>query len=122
MYNKVIILLTFRYLATGNSFNVLHFEFLLGATTIREIVKSTCQVIWNCMKADFMPEKREEDWLQIAKEFYERANFPHCLGAIDGKHIRICKPDKSGSQFFNYKSYFTNFHFISICCHYCNGL
>ena len=59
------------------------------------------------MKAKVMPENKEEDWLKIANLFYQRTNFPHCIGAIDGKHIRICKPNKTGSQFFNYKSYFS---------------
>lgn len=27
------------------------------------------------------------------------------MGALDGKHIRICSPTHSGSLFFNYKSY-----------------
>jgi hypothetical protein len=42
-----------------NSFASLHFEYLLGETTVWEIVKNCCNGIWNCMKATKMPEKRK---------------------------------------------------------------
>ncbi|GFG31975.1 hypothetical protein Cfor_10194, partial [Coptotermes formosanus] len=96
-----------RYLATGSSFHSLHYEYLLGATTIREIVRDTCEAIWECLRATFMSQKSEKDWLRIANEFYERTNFPNCLGAADGKHITICKPHDSGSLFFNYNNFFS---------------
>ncbi|XP_046991873.1 protein ALP1-like [Schistocerca americana] len=47
--------------------------------------------------------KCEEDWLRIASGFESKWQFPHCLGAIDGKHIIIVPPKESGSFFFNYK-------------------
>ncbi|KAJ8720826.1 hypothetical protein PYW08_006291 [Mythimna loreyi] len=53
-----------------------------------------------------MANKQEEDWIQIADEFYQRTNFPNVIGAIDGKHIRMVKPQHSGSSFYNYKKYF----------------
>lgn len=28
----------------------------------------------------------QEEWLNIAREYEINANFPHCLGALDGKH------------------------------------
>lgn len=48
-----------------------------------------------------------EDWINISDHFEKRANFPHCIGAIDGKHIRMIKPRGSGSEYFNYKKYFS---------------
>jgi hypothetical protein len=44
--------------------------------------------------------------LNTHRIFYERKNFPNCIGAVDGKHIRNRKPNESGSQFFNYKNFF----------------
>ena len=44
-----------------------------------------------------------EGWLEIARQFESRWNMQHCLGALDRKHIRIRKPENSGSIYFNYK-------------------
>lgn len=47
-------------------------------------------VIWENLKTDFLKlPDTEREWEDIASGFERKANFPHCLGAVDGKHIRI---------------------------------
>jgi hypothetical protein len=46
-------------------------------------------------------------WLEIAKGFESKWNFPLCIGAIDGKHVRIKPPANSGSTYYNYKNTFS---------------
>jgi hypothetical protein len=38
------------------------------------------------MKDVCLDEPTAEDWKEIANGFKIRANFPNCIGAVDGKH------------------------------------
>jgi len=44
---------------------------------------------------------------EIADELETQWNVPTCVGGIYGKHVRIRCPQSSGSQFYDYKSYFS---------------
>ncbi|KAM5165210.1 LOW QUALITY PROTEIN: uncharacterized protein ACMZJ9_007653 [Mantella aurantiaca] len=54
-----------------------------------------------------MPIPTKEKWREISNTFMEKTHFPNCLGAIDGKHIRMVMPPASGSRYFNYKKNFS---------------
>ena len=68
------------------------------------IVKGCCKAIVERMASNFTKvPSTEAEWLDISKRFEEKWNFPHALGAIDGKHVRIQKPKNGGSFYYNYK-------------------
>ncbi|XP_058262815.1 uncharacterized protein LOC131363875 [Hemibagrus wyckioides] len=80
----------------------------MGRTTVSRIVQETCEVLYHVLKEKYMKTPvAETEWRDVAKGFQERWKFPHCLGAIDGKHITILPPGNSRSTFRNYKSRFS---------------
>lgn len=79
----------------------------MGKATVHNIIKETAQVIWDTLQPIHMPPPDQKLLKKVALDFYNIWNFPHCIGAIDGKHIRIKSPCNSGSVFFNYKKFFS---------------
>ncbi|XP_046555925.1 putative nuclease HARBI1 [Haliotis rubra] len=100
--------LTLRYLASGDSYSSL--EFLYRVPRIPSVTlflvsvkpsmmyfkKTTCRfLLLNVTGTTF----RKNSW--------QSGSSPHCIGAIDGKHIAIRAPNNTGSEFFNYKKFFS---------------
>ena len=85
--------LTLRYLAYGGSQQSLSFAYRIAKSTISNAIDETCLALWNCLKEKYLrPPKTSEDRIRIANNFFDIWNLPHCIGAIDGKHIRIKAP------------------------------
>lgn len=70
-----------------------------------------------------IPQPTEELWKKHAANFELKWSYPNCIGAIDGKHIRIRCLSKTGSLCFNYKDFFSivllaivdaNYKFIAV--------
>ncbi|XP_073765400.1 uncharacterized protein [Danio rerio] len=100
--------LTLRFLATGETFKSLRFQYRIGTSIISQIVVQTCAALYQVMKTDYLKTpSTEAEWQLIAQDFERKWQFPHCLGALDGKHIHIQPPKKTGSLFHNYKGRFS---------------
>lgn len=66
------------------------FQYLVGLTTVSEIISSTCKIIWDQLYPLILPPTiNEQEWKRIAQDFNDLWDFPHCIGAIDGKHVTI---------------------------------
>ncbi|XP_025196657.1 uncharacterized protein LOC112595605 [Melanaphis sacchari] len=89
------------------SFRALEFSFRRHHYTIGKIVEDVCVAIWNKLFTKHMPIPNKEDYLKISSTFEVLWNFPHVVGCLDGKHLRVKCPEKSGSMFFNYKGYYS---------------
>uniref|UniRef100_A0A8C6WH76 DDE Tnp4 domain-containing protein n=1 Tax=Neogobius melanostomus TaxID=47308 RepID=A0A8C6WH76_9GOBI len=82
-----------RFLASGDSLLSLSFAYRLGHATVQNSVHMVFAAIAKIMLPEFLPKPTEDTWREISLDFWERWNFPNCLG--------------SGSLFFNYKKTFS---------------
>lgn len=87
----------YSFLASGDSFTSMARYWHIGRSTSYKIVTETCNAIWQCLKGTYLKHPSEEEWKNIEKKFSDRWNFPNCVGALDGKHIRVQCPPNSGS-------------------------
>ncbi|XP_044745244.1 uncharacterized protein LOC123307098 [Coccinella septempunctata] len=85
------------------SYRTLGFSFRIGFSTIGEIGRECCEVNWKTLQPIYMPEPNRDEWEQIAKDYDEKWNYLHCMGALDGKHIQIRCSAGAGSLYYNYK-------------------
>ena len=99
---------TLRFLATGESYESLQYQFRIHRTTIALFVPVVCRQIYECLKDHYLKlPDTEEQWKKIASSTQERWQFPNCIGAADGKHVSILHPTSSGSEFYNYKGFYS---------------
>lgn len=91
--------------------------------TVSKIVNEVALAVWDTMVPLYLPQPTTEMWKSVALEFEQQWKCPHCIGALDGKHVMIKKPSKSDTSFFNYKQTFflvlmalvdANYKFISV--------
>jgi hypothetical protein len=120
-------------LITGVSLAVLAHNFRIGKSTLSNIVSETSQLIWDRLQSVVIKTPTTaREWQVIADRFEERWHFPHCIGALDGKHCNIQAPPHSGSLDFNHHQQFSvnltalchtdyNFLFVDVGAHgHCN--
>lgn len=68
----------------------LSYEFRVGVSTVSDIVKKTADAIYDVLSSKvLMQEPNKRDWKRISKDFEEKWNMAHCVGAIDGRHMVI---------------------------------
>ncbi|KAF8778418.1 Protein ALP1-like like protein [Argiope bruennichi] len=99
---------TLRYLASGETQSSLSFQFRITLNTISGIIKLVCNALVKVLSPNHLhvPSTKIE-YEAVSADFYTMWQFPQCIGALDGKHIKISPPPNSGSLYYNYKGDFS---------------
>ena len=114
------LLITLRYLATGNAYRSMRYELRVPHNTISVVVREVCKAIFAEYRQEaFSLPSTPEEWRAVANGYSTRWNFHHCVVAVDGKHIAIKKPKKSGSLYFNYKGFYSIVLLAIVDSNYC---
>ena len=99
---------TLRHLASGAKYADMQFAWRVPENTLSVVVQEVCQAICDEYAAEVMtPRTTPMQWGTFADSFMKGWNFPHTYAAIDGKHVAIRKPPKSGTLYYNYKGFFS---------------
>ncbi|XP_041785728.1 uncharacterized protein LOC121601009 [Anopheles merus] len=101
------LLILLHYLATGHTFSSLQFLFRVSRSSISRIVKETSLCLNKVLRSYLKLPSTKQQWLEVSQRFEQRWNFPHAIGAMDGKHVKIRAPAHSGSDYYNYKNFFS---------------
>lgn len=64
------------------------FAYRVSRSTVVNTVPRVCEAIWDALQSEMMQPSAAR-WLEVSREFEEKWNFPHCIGALDGKHVVI---------------------------------
>lgn len=100
--------ITIRHLASGDKYPTLQYDFRVASNTICMFIPEVCQAIVEEYKDEVIScPTTQGEWRAIADEFQRKWNVPHTCGALDGKHVAIRCPPKTGSLFHNYKGFFS---------------
>jgi hypothetical protein len=96
-----------------------YYYYRIGISTISDIIQEMCKAIWICLEDECMDQPSKKRWMEISEGFLKNSDFPNCLGATDGKHVRVVKPKHSGCLYYNYKHY-CSIQLLAICdANYC---
>jgi len=80
-------------------------SYRVGFTTVGQIVIEVYEAIIKHMAPIYIPKPTEEIWTKSEQGFFEKWQFPNCIGSVDGKHVTIkCH---NNSEFLLFKKIFS---------------
>ena len=98
------ILVTLRYLATGNFLQVIGDTMGYDKSCVSRTIDRVVGALMDAFQ-DFVVWPSEEEKKKIKRKFFEMRRMPGVVGCIDGTHVRIQAPSRDEASFVNRKGY-----------------
>ncbi|XP_050096201.1 putative nuclease HARBI1 [Anopheles aquasalis] len=96
--SKERFIITLRYLATGESYNSMQKMFQVSKQLISRIIPEVCASLIEVLHDYVKLPQNKEEWLIVSREYENRWNFPHVIGAVDGKYVALKAPMYSDTE------------------------
>jgi len=94
-------------LATNIEYRTLSGLFGIGRSTVCEIVNDTCQQIVLNLLPKYVKIPQGDRLKEVVDGFEVTKGFPQAVGAIDGTHIPIIRPEQNPADYYNRKGYYS---------------
>ena len=79
-FSREKLAVTIRFLATGESFESLQYQYIIHRTTIAQFVPEVCFQVYKILKDEYLSTPcSKEEWETIARRSEERWQFPNYL-------------------------------------------
>ena len=99
--------ITIWKLATNIEYRTLSELFGIGRSTVCEIVNDTCQQMVMNLLPKYVKIPKGDRLKEVVDGFELTKGFPQAVGAIDGTHIPIIRPEQSPADYYNRKGYYS---------------
>ncbi|KAJ8677135.1 hypothetical protein QAD02_012922 [Eretmocerus hayati] len=94
---KQRLVLTLRFLASGDFMSSLSTHYLIGYPTVCNIIRGVSCATWIDLRHIVAKKLTSRDWREISQGFHHKAHCVDCLEAIDGEHVNIQCPPNANS-------------------------
>ncbi len=74
------------------TYSAIHLMFGVARSTACKVVHQVVRAINDVMRSNFLP-RLNQNTAEPVKAAFKRKGFPNCMGAIDGTHFKILKPN-----------------------------
>lgn len=78
-------------------------NYRISSASSHNIILDTCRAIYEELAPTEFMCYTKENWTEVSDKYLTRWNMLNCLGAVDGKHIKLKCPPNAGSLYYNYK-------------------
>nr|ACD54739.1 PIF/Harbinger-like protein [Adineta vaga] len=80
--------------------------FGIGRSTTGEILREFCSTLVETLFYQFIKFPKSPDEIkETINGFYDKFNYPMCIGSVDGTHIAIKPPKGYETDYYNYKKH-----------------
>ena len=99
---------TLQFLAAGQSYESLQYQFRIHCTRIGRFVLLPRKVINNYLKGKYLKTPRTDKELSsVADVTFDCWQFLNAIGTMNEKYVSLFLSNGSGSEYHNYKGFFS---------------